>query len=319
MYNIINFVQAQSHDYKSQKSIYNIITGKKSHQTFFDAASQNLLSLYHSLPNLKYPSFERFSNNESDSNEDCALITHPRYTYDSLINTFSAIQLLTQTVSNLNHNQNHFIPTSQHQFIQQRVKEVFTYIKKHNLHNDFKEELTQLFATLYKQLGQTYLHYYLQGFEESMYTRQQVSLIENIPQHHLLELEYIELVSLLNLIEENQNFKLLSKLIILPPLLNKTQLTLNGLTQGQSIETIQQQQNVKINTIEDHLLELFIKGYIHDYYSYFSEDDIETFSPYYATHRDERLRVFKEQFPSYSYFQIKLMIVGIERGDLVVT
>jgi uncharacterized protein YpbB len=319
MYNIINFVQAQSHDYKSQKSLYNIITGKKSHQTFFDAASQNLLSLYHSLPNLKYPSFERFSNNESDSTEDDVLITHPRYTFDSLINTFNAIQLLTQTVSNLNHKQNHFIPTSQHQFVQQRVKEVFTYIKTHNLHDDFKEELTQLFATLYQQLGQTYLHYYLQGYEESMYTRQQVSLIENIPQDYLFELEYIELVSLLNLIEDNKNFKLLSRLIILPPLLHKTQLTLNGLIHGHSIETIQQQQNVKINTIEDHLLELFIKGYIHKYYSYFSEDDIKLFSSFYATHRTERLRLFKAQFPNYSYFQIKLMIVGIERGDLVVT
>ncbi|GAA6817411.1 helix-turn-helix domain-containing protein [Helicobacter pylori] len=319
MYNIINFVQAQSHDYKSQKSIYNIITGKKSHQTFFDAASQNLLSLYHSLPNLKYQSFERFSNNESNSNEDYAIITHARYTYDSLINTFSAIQLLTQTVSNLNHQQNHFIPTSQHQFIQQRVKEVFAYIKTYNLYNDFKEELTQLFAKLYQQHGTTYLHYYLQGYEESMYTRQQVSLIENIPQHQLLELEYIELISLLNLIEDNKNFDLLSRLIILPPLLNKTQLTLNGLTNGHSIEEIQQQQNVKINTIEDHLLELFIKGYLHDYYLYFSEDDIKTFVPYYMAHKDERLRLFKEQFPKYSYFQIKLMIVGIERGELVAT
>ncbi|MEJ7245477.1 hypothetical protein WL360_12175, partial [Staphylococcus epidermidis] len=82
-------------------SIFNIITGKKSHQTFFDACSQQLLSLYHSLPNLKYPSFERYSNNFNiETAQYQSIINHPRHTYDSLVNTFNAIQLLTQTLSN---------------------------------------------------------------------------------------------------------------------------------------------------------------------------------------------------------------------------
>lgn len=319
MYNIIHFVQSQAHDYKSQKSIYNIITGKKSHQTFFDAASQNLLSLYHSLPNLKYPSFERFSNDISKLDKNFELITNPRFTYDSLINTFSAIQLLTQTVSNIEHDYNHFIPTSQHQFIQQRVKNIYTYIKDQNLFDQYKEELKQLFSKLYQQNGQTYLHYYLQGYEESMYTRQQVSLIENIPPHHLKEVEYKELITLINQLEDINNYPILNNLIVLPSLLNKTEVTLNCLTRGYSITQIQQHQNVKINTIEDHLLELFIKGYLKDYHIYISEEAITEFWPYYLAHRDERLRLFKEYFPAYSYFQLKLMIIGIERGDFNVT
>lgn len=318
MYNIINFVQSHAHDYKSQKSIYNIITGKKSHQTFFDAASQNLLSLYHSLPNLKYQSFERFFNDSSKVDDNFKLISNSRYTYDSIINTFSAIQLLTQTVSNLEHKQHHFIPITQHQFIRHRVKKIYTYIKNNHLTEQYKDELTKLFSELYQQNGQTYLHYYLQGYEESMYTRQQVSLIEDIPQYHLMEIEYNELATLMNKIEDENRFPILNKLIILPSLLNKTELTLRSLSNGHSLKDIQQQQNVKINTIEDHLLELFIKGHLQNYHLYISQEDVKLFGLYYLKNRNERLRTFKEQFPKYSYFQIKLMIVGIERGDFIV-
>jgi len=40
MYNIIHLSLTQAHNYKTEKSIYNIITGKKSHQTFFDMISK---------------------------------------------------------------------------------------------------------------------------------------------------------------------------------------------------------------------------------------------------------------------------------------
>ncbi|MFG6168652.1 hypothetical protein ACF7P6_08705, partial [Staphylococcus aureus] len=58
MQHIIKTALQQTFNYKTNKSIYNILVGKKSHQTFFDACSQQQLSLYHSLPLLKYPSFE---------------------------------------------------------------------------------------------------------------------------------------------------------------------------------------------------------------------------------------------------------------------
>lgn len=34
-------------------------------------------------------------------------------------------------------------------------------------------------------------------------------------------------------------------------------------------------------------------------------------------HRGERLKAYKQAFPNLSYFEIKLMIVGIERGELI--
>ena len=129
MYQIIKYACQHAFNYKTNKSIYNILTGKKSHQTFFDASSQQLLSLYHSLPRLKYPSFERYLNELNDEEPKINIKTHPRCTYDSLINTFNCIQLLIQTVSQSLHNDFRFIPITQQTYIQQRVKDIYQHIK----------------------------------------------------------------------------------------------------------------------------------------------------------------------------------------------
>ncbi|PTE70208.1 helix-turn-helix domain-containing protein [Staphylococcus devriesei] len=117
-------------------------------------------------------------------------------------------------------------------------------------------------------------------------------------------------------IESKKEFPLLSKLIILPSLLNKTALSYQQLTQGLSMEEMAIAQDVKLNTIEDHILELFIKGYHQNYQNYIPSDTVKNFEIFYLDHRGEKLKVFKEAFNELSYFQIKLIIVGIERGDI---
>ncbi|PHK49243.1 helix-turn-helix domain-containing protein [Staphylococcus edaphicus] len=317
MYNIIHFAYTNAHNYKTEKSIYNIITGKKSHQTFFDACSQQLMSLYHSMPNLKYPSFERYSSHFNiESQQYQNVSNHPRHTYDSLVNTFNAIQLLTQTLSNIKHDIHQFIPVTQHNIVQTQVKRLYQKITKDNLQTQFIEELTSLFHNLCQKNTNVYLHYYLQGFEESMYTRQQVSLIEAIPQEKLFELEIRDLVTLMYELEIKQQYPLLNQLIILPSLLYKTELTYHGIQQGMRFEELAAQQNVKPNTIQDHILELFIKGYLTQYSSYLLHKQYEQFIPYYLSNRSERLRNYKTAFPELSYFEIKLIIVGLERGDI---
>ena len=55
-----------------------------------------------------------------------------------------------------------------------------------------------------------------------MYTRQQISLIEDIKQSELFELEMNQLIDLLDEIEDESNYPILSQTIILPQLLNQT-------------------------------------------------------------------------------------------------
>lgn len=320
MYNIIHFAYTNAHNYKTEKSIFNIITGKKSHQTFFDACSQQLLSLYHSMPKLKYPLFEQYSSNSNINEQQIQnIISHPRHTYDSLLNTFNALQLLTQTLSNIQHDNYQFVPITQHRTVHQKVKYLYKKISDEQLEKSFITELTSLFQSLTNHNNDIYIHYYLQGFEESMYTRQQVSLIEAISQEMLFELEMRDLVTLMYEIENEEKFPLLHSLIILPTLLNKTEKTYLGIQNGLNFKQLAAQQNVKPNTIDDHILELFIKGYLTDYDSYLNHVEYKPFMTYYIANRSERLRSYKDNFSELSYFEIKLIIVGVERGELNVT
>ena len=304
-------------NYKTNKSIYNILIGKKSHQTFFDASSQQLLSLYHSLPNLKYSTFEQFILQKDDFKKSIQVKIHPQYTYDSLTQTFSCIQLLIQTLSHTRKESNTFIPIVQNTYIQQRVKQLYHQVIESNQVSNTIDEIYLLFENLNNKYNHTFLHYYLQGYEESMYTRQQISLIEGIPQSELFEREMNELIDILNQLKDSTKYPILSQAIILSPLLTNTYLSYQKLKSGLNLKEIAQLQNVKLNTIEDHILEMYIKGYLIDYTLFINKKDILEFINYYQKHRGERLKFYKEHFTDWTYFQIKLVIVGIERGDLI--
>ena len=89
-----------------------------------------------------------------------------------------------------------FVPISQNNKIQETVKIVYNYIKENQLQIDFENELHNLFKAITLK-GPCYLHYYLQGYDEPMYTRQQVSLIEKLSQQQLFEYEMNNLVTMM--------------------------------------------------------------------------------------------------------------------------
>ncbi len=275
------------------------------------------MSLYHSLPNLKYSTFEQFILQKDDFKKSIQVKIHPQYTYDSLTQTFSCIQLLIQTLSHTRKESNTFIPIVQNTYIQQRVKQLYHQVIESNQVSNTIDEIYLLFENLNNKYNHTFLHYYLQGYEESMYTRQQISLIEGIPQSELFEREMNELIDILNQLKDSTKYPILSQAIILSPLLTNTYLSYQKLKSGLNLKEIAQLQNVKLNTIEDHILEMYIKGYLIDYTLFINKKDILEFINYYQKHRGERLKFYKEHFTDWTYFQIKLVIVGIERGDLI--
>ena len=97
-----------------------------------------------------------------------------------------------------------------------------------------------------------------------MYTRQQISLIEGIPQSELFEREMNELIDILNQLKDSTKYPILSSYHSFT-LLTNTYLSYQKLKSGLNLKEIAQLQNVKLNTIEDHILEMYIKGYLIDY------------------------------------------------------
>ena len=68
------------------------------------------------------------------------------------------------------------------------MKQIYSKILEQNLVDDF-EKIEQIFHFIDENVNNCLIHYYLQGYEEPMYTRQQVSLIEGIPVTKLFVLE----------------------------------------------------------------------------------------------------------------------------------
>ena len=78
-----------------------------------------------------------------------------------------------------------------------------------------------------------------------------------------------------------------------------------------TMEDIAAQQQVKINTIEDHVLEILIKGYMSITMIMLNKKSTAILN-FYQQHRGERLKFYKEQFDTLSYFQLKVLIVDLK-------
>lgn len=310
---IIQYIKTHAFHYKTDKSIYNILIGAKTHQTYFDACSQQLLSLYHSQPHLKYTSFERISHENNENQSSIPLKVSTRYTFESMQQTFQVLQLLIQTISFKQHHTLSFIPVSEISKVQKRVKHIYYKLEQQQCLDAFKSEVYQLFELLNQVQPYALLHYFLQGYDEVMYTNQQVSLIENLTLSELATIKMNDLVEMMHFLEDKVQFPILHQMIILPSLSLNSKDTLKLAKNGLSLETIAQKEGVKVNTIEDHIIELYIKGYFTNYSLYLDTDNLDAFKNFYTNHREERLRNFKAAFPDMSYFEIKLAIVLLAR------
>lgn len=310
---IIQYLKNHTFHYKTDKSIYNILIGAKTHQTYFDACSQQLLSLYHSQPDLKYTSFERIYHQNNIDITSIPLKVSTRYTFESIQQTFQVLQLLIQTIS---FKQNHtlsFIPVSEISKVQNRVKKIYFKLEAKQHFHAFKSEVYQLFKHLNRVQPHSVLHYFLQGFDEVMYTNQQVSLIEGVTMSELAIIKMNDLVEMIHLLEDKHTFPILHQAIILPTLSINTKNTLKLVNTGVSLEAIARKEGVKVNTIEDHIIELYIKGYFTDYDFYLDSKKFNAFKSFYIGREEERLRSFKSEFPDMSYFEIKLAIILLAR------
>ena len=75
------------------------------------------------------------------------IMLHPSYTFESMGQTFQAIQLLVQTISNTMQQDYRFVPISQNNKIQETVKLSITILKKTN----YKLILKMNYITCLKQ------------------------------------------------------------------------------------------------------------------------------------------------------------------------
>lgn len=310
---LISFAYRRAFPHKNKKSIYNIIIGKKTHQTFFDATSLELLSLYGCAPHISFEHFEALVSKSDIRHVDIPTSTH--VTYPILQQSFVALQLLIQTLSHAQHQHFQFIPLTSQIDIHQKVKYMYHQIKHHGTLESAKAEIYSLFKTLNDKHANSTAHYYLTGYDETMYTQRQVGQVTELDDDALTVSHYNDLLMIYELLSDTTQFPILHQCITAFPISHTVKRSLTRLLEGQTVTQIAQQTQRTENTIQDHILELFICNYLTSYTD-FLQNHINDFIRFYMQQPYERLRFYKEHFEQLSYFEIKLAIIGIAKGDL---
>ncbi len=312
---IIMKTLSMKHENKTYKSIYNILTGKKTHQTYFDATIEHLKLYYGCLPNLKYADFEKVV--EQQINKDLKPIVGD-YFYHQATQTVGTLLLLIQMVSQRKHEHFSYQPIINDKTIQFKAKELYISIKDDS-ENQFITEVHHLFEDMNQFFNEIYVHYLLAGYRETPYTTEQIALLEDISiiklkAHLVEEYQFIQVT-----LQNEDKYPILSQIKFMPKLHQQTLTTYQLLNQTYDIETLARLKNVKSHTIHDHVIEMYIKGYLTDKNKYIDDDKFLKFVKAFEGKPNQNLKYYYEALGEFTYFEIKLMYVIYAMEGLNVT
>lgn len=296
---------SMKHELKTNKSIYNILIGKKSHQTYFDATIEHLKLYYGCLPNLKYHHFESIIENESYSQYKPI---KANTFYEQAYQTIQTILLVIQMVSHKKHDHSFYQPIINDKSIQFKAKELYTFIKKDKF-DLFINEIYELLEEIENEFNTVYVHYLLTGFGETPYTIEQISLLEHIPVLELKSQLIQEFQYIQKCLENSEKYPILSKIKFEASLNYQTLTTFQLLNQTTNIESLAELKNVKTHTIHDHIIEMYIKGYLIDKSLYIDDETYVNFIEVFEEKPNQNLKYYYEKLENLSYFEIKLMYV----------
>ena len=300
------------HD-KTEKSIYHILIGHKTHQTYFDAVIQDLLPFFAICrdSNLEYEAFLKQFQIEKDS--PSRMPKYP-YFYEASEQTFTTVQLLVQTLSHLSYQNKHFIPITNQFIIQEQVKFILYKMKKDHP-NDFiqlfSKDLLKLLNDIEALCGHCILMYYFVGYQNKMVSEYDLSRLLNVS---------ITEVNEMILIEKNTMTYCLNKYdyLFLSACYHRAQLHINTnktyqlLLKGENLENISRHLKVRLHTIQDHVLEILIKDYPLSIEQLITNEEIECIKPLYGQYG--KLKTYYDHTELKDYFKIKLAIILLSRG-----
>lgn len=296
MNSILALARKRKFQAKTEKSFTNILTGYKSHQTYFDALMQNMLPFYNSFKaDFKFP--EHVDISQADDH-----YFYP-YFYDSSMMTFQALRLVTQSLSAKSTGRATFYPVTNHLYVQQQAK--YCYSLFNASPDDFQQKLLALYKSVHEQLQFCCSYLLLPNGSGSHFSREEIGR-----QFHLQpdELDTVLLKEINFITEWVRRDPILSMLYIRIPLHSATEKTAQLLKQQLSIEQIAAMRQVKRHTIEDHLIEMMIKDYALDWQQFVSEDEVAEIRTLYHDYSFERLKPFYEHSSIDDYFKVKLAL-----------
>lgn len=294
---------------KSVKSLWKLLIGARTQQTYFDAVMQDLLPVYELYPHVSFEAVNRLihqkNNVDDDHNKNVSL--YPYFYYATDI-AFTSFVLLLQTVSEYLYHSYNYLPSSNRLFIQQHIKKLFIKIKKEDQFIILAQEVDDLTQYITRQAGSCYFIHLLHGHQIRPASLEQLSKQFNVSIDEIKSQMIIEKNLMIHAFKTRQ-YKVLSYLYVRVPLHINTGDTYQRLVSGDSIDTIQRSKSVRMHTIQDHIIEIMIKDYPIDTSCYLSEKEYLSIKEILENYRYGKLKSLYELSPVKDYFKLKIAVV----------
>lgn len=334
--NILLYCLKQLNGERTIYSIYHLLNGKKSSQTLQDAHLFSLKRYFRILEPLTRESFDEIFNHliEKKLVESCGeqrflltsagedfIINHeqPYYVngwrYQPLtLLVWERLSLLVQVTSNFTFQETKYIPIQKNVEVHNWLKGFLmsTSIPKRELGKSLFSEIVQILEQA-RDVKPDVLIFRLTGYKQIGMTSSQIAKKLNIDSTHY-HLEFTNIIHcFIHYVEGNPSrFKVLSSL--LDNLDQKDSLTLSArktlvlLNQGLTVEEIASIRNLKISTIEDHLVEFALNVKDFSINSYVDEEVQLKILEISRREATRQLKVIRNTLKTASYFQIRLVL-----------
>ena len=334
---------------KGQRTVYSplhILNGKKSSQPIQDARLFHISEFFGVLPKLNRDNWERKiaelnkkgyireigSNTYSCTKQGEYALSYWSESYppfhhlngrtyqDEARSFWLRLQLLVQTSSCLLNKNHSFVPVSRNHEEQQIIKKLFkrNHLSSLELGQLLYKELEDLLSNI-DELGAELIVLSFSGHQHAGLTIEQSARKLGIDVFYARFLFWDTVHYMLKTCKES-SYLLLKELVTLgvgnyshATLTASTARTLNMLQSGLSKEAVASVRNLKINTIEDHIVEIVSSVPDFPIETYVSEQEQKQIERVISENETKQLRTIKMELPTeITYFKIRLVMAKMK-------
>lgn len=338
---ILLFIIHKISGQRSENAPYYLLKGKKSGQTIQDVTYFQLHAFFSILPQLSKEDYdesinELFKNEFIRVNESLVYITEKGIEIlpsdkEPLFNGWKyrgkeqlfwkRIDLVIQTLSQFQANEKKFVPNQKDISIQHFVKDflIQNNFREFNLNTDIKQEIFYLLENpSFDDIHRTLFVYRLSGYKTTGLTWEQLAR-----HYHMTDLNikiiFLEcLHSMLDNISIETSprlFNLAKDIRIDTPLTESAFKTNSLFEKGYSIEEIAKIRKLKINTIEDHVIEIVSNDKNFSISAFISKEQVEEILHLSNELETKKLTLIKQRLPEISFFQVRLALTKGEKNS----
>lgn len=336
---ILLFIIHKLSGQRSENAPYYLLKGKKSGQTIQDVTYFQLHAFFSILPQLSKEDYD-IGINELHNRDLIQVEESLVYITEKGIATvgegkeflfngweyrgreqlfWERLDLVIQTLSQFQAKEKKFVPNQKDMAIQNFVKDFLIQhnFREFNLSNDLKQEIFRLLENpLLNDLHRTLFVYRLSGYKKTGLTWEQLSRYYDLTDMNA-KINFLEcLHNILDNIDINTSpllFSLAKDIHLDTPLTDSAFKTNSLFEKGYTMEEIARIRKLKINTIEDHVIEIVSSDKNFSVSAFISSEQVEKILHLSKELHTKKLTVIKNRLPELTYFQVRLALTKGEQ------